>query len=196
MSPKRRTAFFAFLLLFIITTVLVAVHGITASFDQGVDVFLYGTRTPLLVHIFSLITFLGSVPVVIGLAVLLSLALWFSKYRRYLAGFLITLIGAEGTAYILKDLIARPRPLSPLPVTFDPSFSFPSGHATAAMALYGFLIYLICRMPLSAGKKKLLIALLVLVILLIGFSRLYLGAHFPTDVLGGYLLSLLWLMIG
>jgi len=196
MSPKSRTTFFSLLILFVVTTALVVFHGISAPFDQGVDVFLYHTRTPLLVHLFSLITFLGSGSVIIVFAVLIAIGLWFSRYRRFLTGFLVTLVGAEATSYILKILIARPRPLAPLPLTIDPSFSYPSGHATAAMALYGFLIYLIYRMPLSEGRKKLFVTLLVLLILLIGFSRLYLGMHFPTDVIGGYLVSLLWIMIG
>ncbi len=196
MSPKSRVTFFVLLFLFILLTLEVALHGIIAPFDQAVDVFLYHTRTPLLVHLFSLITLFGSAIMFIVLVILASIGLWFSRYRRFLVGFFITLAGALATTYALKVLIARPRPLPPLPTVIETSFSYPSGHSTAAMALYGFLNYLICRMPIASIYKKLLITLFVLFILLIGFSRLYLGAHFPTDVLGGYIVSLLWLMIG
>ena len=94
--------------------------------------------------------------------------------------------------YILKFLIARPRPVG-INLIEEKNFSFPSGHSLTAMAFYGFVIYLIYKYNLK--YKNIYIILLVLLILLIGLSRVYLGVHYTTDILGGFSFSMFYLII-
>ena len=74
-------------------------------------------------------------------------------------------------------------------------FSFPSGHSMAAFGFYGFFIYLIYKSKLNKKIKIVLIAFLSLLILMIGLSRLYLGVHYATDVIAGFIVSLIFLII-
>ena len=76
------------------------------------------------------------------------------------------------------------------------SFSFPSGHATLAAAFYGFLAYAIVRDAPARGQRAGVAGALLMLVVAIGLSRMYLGVHFLSDVLGGYLLGLTWLIGG
>ena len=87
---------------------------------------------------------------------------------------------------IMKILIARPRP-DVLPLVIERGFSFPSAHAMVSFILYGAIAYFFWK------KKKIISFLFVLLILLIGVSRIYLGVHYTSDVIGGYLFSFAYL---
>jgi len=93
-----------------------------------------------------------------------------------------------------KIVFHRPRP--EFPVYVETSFSFPSGHATIAIALYGFLAYILIQEVHSWKKKVNIFFGAILLAILIGLSRLYLGVHYVSDILGGYLLGFLWLIVG
>lgn len=96
--------------------------------------------------------------------------------------------------YFMKLLFHRLRPAHPLIAPLQ-NFSFPSGHATSGFIFYGLLSYLLWKTRLTASLKYLLIALLVLFSLLIGFSRIYLRLHYPSDVLAGFCCGFAWLLI-
>lgn len=163
--------------------------------DLWFENLLLAARTPFLLHLFGRITLLGEVAVVIGITALVGIVLWTTRrYRAYAAGLVVTVIGAAATDYLLKMLVGRARPSGLIPSLIETSSSFPSWHATAAVALYGFLAYLLCA--LSPTKKPLIVTAAIALIGIIGFSRLYLGVHFPSDVLAGYLLGGLCLLIG
>ena len=165
------------------------------AFDVWFENLLLSIRTPFFVQVFDGVTFFGSALTVAGLAGLIGLTLFFFKTRRaYVAGLGTTLLGAVVSVYALKALVARARPDGLLPAISENSFSFPSWHATAAVAFYGFVAFLFCR--LYPEYKKTAVIVVVLLISLIGFSRLYLGVHFPSDVIAGYMLGGLWLSIG
>lgn len=139
--------------------------------------------------IFSYLTRLGDWYTLIIITLML-LILKNKKYFKYTSINLaiITLLNQ-----LLKNIIKRPRP-----VIGDGKFSgysFPSGHAMVSMAFYGLLIYLVFSSNLNKKVKILLITCLSLIILLIGFSRIYLGAHYITDVLSGFTLSIFYLTI-
>ncbi|MBU2159206.1 phosphatase PAP2 family protein [Patescibacteria group bacterium] len=116
------------------------------------------------------------------------------NHQRYARSFIYVLLGSAVSANLIKVLIARVRP-EPLQ-WFDPllTFSFPSGHATAAMALFGSLAFISAR--LTEGRMRtFLVGLSVLLVFLIGLSRLMLGAHFFSDVVAGYVLGLFWMYL-
>ena len=92
---------------------------------------------------------------------------------------------------MLKRWIDRPRPSGEHMVEVF-TMSFPSGHAMSAMAFYGFLIYLTWRYTRHPRLKAILILLCILMILGIGISRIYLGVHYPSDIVAGYLGGLFW----
>lgn len=94
---------------------------------------------------------------------------------------------------IIKVIIARPRP-NILRIIEEGGYSFPSGHAMVSMAYYGLLIYLIQKKIKSKQLKYILIAILIVLILGIGISRIYLGVHYFTDVIGGFIISILYLI--
>lgn len=95
---------------------------------------------------------------------------------------------------ILKAIFVRPRP-NVLRLIKQGGYSFPSGHAMASMTFYGFLIYLIIKSNINKNIKILLISLLTILILLIGISRIYLGVHYASDILAGYLVSIIYLIL-
>lgn len=95
---------------------------------------------------------------------------------------------------ILKRILQRPRPTE-FRIVEETGYSFPSGHSMVSMAFYGYLIYLIYRYIKNKYIKWTLIIILSILICLIGISRIYLGVHYTSDVLGGFLLSISYLVV-
>ena len=151
---------------------------------------LFKIRTPLLTKIFLIITNLGS-PYVLILLTLLSFLLKNKKLSFIITANLglITIINQ-----VLKFIVKRPRP-SDLFLIVETGYSFPSGHSMVSLSFYGLLIYFIYKYFKNKKLKVFLITLLSLIIVLIGVSRVYLGVHFVSDVISGFLLSLSYLII-
>lgn len=95
---------------------------------------------------------------------------------------------------LLKNILQRPRP-NEFRIIEETGYSFPSGHSMVSMAFYGYLIYLIYRYVKNKYVKWTLIVLLSILICTIGISRIYLGVHYTSDVLGGFLISISYLVI-
>ena len=95
---------------------------------------------------------------------------------------------------LLKRIVQRPRPTE-FRIVEESGYSFPSGHSMVSMAFYGYLIYLIYKYVKNKYVKWISIILLSLLICLIGISRIYLGVHYTSDVLGGFLISISYLII-
>ena len=151
---------------------------------------LFKIRTPLLTKIFLIITNLGS-PYVLILLTLLSFLLKNKKLSFIITANLglITIINQ-----VLKFIVKRPRP-SDLFLIVETGYSFPSGHSMVSLSFYGLLIYFIYKYFKNKKLKIFLITFLSLIIILIGISRVYLGVHFVSDVISGFLLSLSYLII-
>ena len=95
---------------------------------------------------------------------------------------------------ILKFILRRPRPTE-FKIINETGYSFPSGHSMISMAFYGFLIYLIYKNIKNKCLKTTLIIILSLLIIAIGISRIYLGVHYVSDVIGGFLISISYLIV-
>jgi len=171
---------------------LITVDPIIAA-DIRVANLLAAFRTENLTIIFSWITLLGKSQVVIGF-IAVSVAV-FLLWRRYycILPLLIAVIGSETFTYLGKLAFHRPRP--EMAVYAEHSFSFPSGHATIAVAFYGFLSYVFIRLAPSWQRKVNLFFVGILVAFAIGLSRIYLGVHYLSDVWSGYLIGAMWLII-
>ena len=137
------------------------------------------------------ITFLGSATVVIGVTVL---SLIFIKDKKVGLFMSIDLVVITIFQYILKFVFQRNRPIG-INLVEETSYSFPSGHSLTAMAFYGFIIYLIYSSKLPKRSKNIYISLFSLLIFIVGISRVYLGVHFFTDVIGAFSFSLFYLII-
>jgi Membrane-associated phospholipid phosphatase len=127
----------------------------------------------------------------IGLVTALVLA--FQRRWSLLLGWAVALIGAGELNVILKGIFRRLRPQLPDPWVTPSGWSFPSGHAMGSFVTYGFLAYLLTRVPRADFPRRTAVAVLAVLVLLIGFSRIYLGAHYLSDVIGGYAAAAVWL---
>lgn len=138
------------------------------------------------------ITTLGSSIVI--LTVILSLFILFKdkKYCWYTA--MGCLFGAI-IENVIKLIVRRPRPEEFWPLTVEKTYSFPSGHTFMSVVLYGLLIYFINKEVKSKKIRYIGTCLFSLIIFLVSVSRLYLGVHYATDVLGGLVLGLIYLII-
>lgn len=161
--------------------------------DQSVLNFFMGLRAEWLSFIALIITYCGSYVVISELTFLSALSFYIHRHYQRILPLLVSVIGSAGTAYLLKHLFYKARPLTEA-LYLETSSSFPSGHATMAMALYGFIFYTIWTHEKHHLKNPFIIFLGIL-ILLVGASRLYLGVHYLSDVLAGYVIGLLWLWI-
>ncbi|MBI5005281.1 MAG: phosphatase PAP2 family protein [Candidatus Lloydbacteria bacterium] len=176
------------------TTALSELGNWILSIDARVEHFFAAARDPFWTQFFSTVGLLGKWHIVLWILLAVSLALWLLDKRVFIIPLLISVSGAELLTGTLKNIIARPRP--EMAKVVENSFAFPSGHATVAVALYGFLAYILFRMCRTRKEKIVVSAAAVFIILLIGFSRLYLGVHYVSDVIAGYLVGALWLSIG
>ena len=164
-------------------------------FDMPLAAFIADHRIPWFTEIMRYVTLLGNGWFVISLACVTGFSLWYKtkSWRPFLL--LVTAIAGAGILdLILKIAVSRPRPPVALMVAPLTGYSFPSGH-TSLSAIYGAIAYLLAKnLRRRQGKAFIWIIALVLAFL-IGVSRVYLGAHWLTDVLGGWTLASLWLSI-
>lgn len=163
--------------------------------DTRLDNLLYFYRDEMLVKGFLWVTLLGKTKVVLSVALLCTVLLWIRKKREFILPFWITLAGSGIFSLLGKVAFHRQRPLG-IGVFTEASFSFPSGHATIAAAFYGFIVYYLWRQAQNWNIRLNVLFGGSALIIAIGFSRLYLGVHFLSDVLGGFLLGFMWLIIG
>ncbi len=167
---------------------------ITPLIDIRVHDWFILVRDEDLILLFRFITMLGDSMLILLTAIIISTFLYYKKHTKFIIPFWATIVSAGATTFILKMITARPRPLDALMPESD--FSFPSGHATIAVAFYGFLVFVAMRYPKQFVWKNTFFSLGVIIILLIGLSRLYLGVHYLSDVVAGYLVGTMGLVIG
>ncbi|TRO67511.1 phosphatase PAP2 family protein [Christiangramia sabulilitoris] len=165
-----------------------------ARLDDEVTQFIISFRTPALTEYFIFMTKAGDLYgylIVVGIYLLISKLIL--KKWKYVIQTSLVLILATASNVMLKRFINRARPGIEHMVSVE-TLSYPSGHAMSAMAFYGFLIYLCTKFRINKFLKMGLIALIAFIILSIGISRIYLGVHFPSDIVGGYIAGLIWVV--
>ena len=177
------------LVVFILITTLVVTNNIS-SFDDNIYNMIFHLRNNFLDLFFKTITLCANTIPIICIVIILLLIVK-DKYR-YVLG--ITTITTLLSNQLIKHIIMRPRP-DHLRLIKQNGYSYPSGHSMISIAVYGFLIYYVYHKVKNKALKIALIILLSLLIILIGISRIYVGVHYPSDVLGGYTLSLLIIIV-
>ncbi|MBW4690749.1 MAG: phosphatase PAP2 family protein [Lyngbya sp. HA4199-MV5] len=164
----------------------------TQSIDTRILLTIRQWHTPFLDRLMVVITNLGNPSVLLIASLLLAACLLWRKQRAETVTLALAAIGALGLNIVLKNLFARARP-ELWQRTVDVNFySFPSGHAMMSLVVFGMIGYLLAvyaprwRVAIATGT--------VLLVCAIGFSRLYFGVHWPTDIVAGYAAGTVWLV--
>ncbi|MEI7620095.1 MAG: phosphatase PAP2 family protein [Candidatus Falkowbacteria bacterium] len=163
------------------------------NLDQQLYLFLAENRNDFWTAVFSSFSFLGNWQFIVVTMLAIIIFLIIKKKLYFIAPLILSVISSETITFWGKWYFNRPRPL--VSVFVETGFSFPSGHATIAVAFYVFLAFMFLR--LNKGKYSIWVySFAVFIALMIGFSRLYLGAHYLSDVLVGYVVGFLGVMAG
>ena len=176
------------LLVFIlILTLITNGFNFLERIDLTANQLMPGIQNSMITAIAKAIDFLFDITTMIIISIILALILWIKKYKKEAIFFAIIMLINSGFIYLFKEVIQRARPLNA--IVAEAGFAFPSGHATTAVVFFGLLVHLVLKSNFSRSFKiSSLIS--VFLILLIGFSRIYLNVHWFSDVLGGFALGL------
>jgi membrane-associated phospholipid phosphatase len=162
--------------------------GLTQPFDSTALLKIHSYATPFFDSFFITITQLGGSTIVTLACMAILVTLLLLKKRRKAVFFVLVMVGMLLLNLLFKDLIGRDRPDADGWLVPETGMSFPSGHATAVMAL-GLAL---CVLLWNTSWRWVAVGFAVLYILLVSFSRFYVGVHFPSDIIGGWLLSITW----
>jgi undecaprenyl-diphosphatase len=170
-----------------------ATTGLTLSVDRRVILALGAGQSVRLIPVMAAASWLASGMAAIPLALLLALLLYRRNGRRTAWLYVGTCLGGWALNLLLKDLTRRPRPRGISPrLTAAGFYSFPSGHAMLALLVFGFGALLLVRTVHRMDARCGIIGVAATITLLVSVSRIYLGAHWPTDVLGGLVAGACW----
>ncbi|KRL91087.1 phosphatase PAP2 family protein [Lactobacillus kalixensis] len=164
------------------------------SFDKTMNGIIYTSNTSL-INFAKTFTNLGNTSTIVVETIILFIILLVFKqyaYAWFTAGVMIC---ANGFNWILKHVVQRPRPTVRHLVYAD-GYSFPSGHSVGSAALFGVLIVLTILLIKSTSLKTILVIIWALFSLTIGYTRIVLHVHFPSDVMGGWLEGITFVLLG
>ncbi len=164
-------------------------------FDSSVTTFVQSFRSDALTTFFKIVTDLGDRYAYITISLLLG-CYFMIRHRnwRFTLQTVTVLLLATASNVMIKRVINRARPSLEHLVEVN-TLSYPSGHSMAAMAFYGFLVYLTLSLVPTKRLKAVISIFLILLILCIGTSRIYLGVHYPSDVAAGFVGGLIWVTL-
>lgn len=187
---KRKALLISTIILFLLDLYFI-VSGCSKNIDLNVAIYFANHNNFILTNIFKFISFICSPKFMILINVCLFIFIILKKkYKLFLIN--IASIASVIVNNIIKIIIKRERPTY-LVLTNETSYSFPSGHSMISILFFGSIIYLVNKYNIK--YKKIITILLIIFIILVGLSRLYLGVHYLTDVLGGYLCGMVTLII-
>lgn len=175
----------------VVATVLTGQIG---AFDQFVSDWIAQYRTDALVAVFRWVTHLGGTETLTAVSLVATGFLWVHHRRGFIIPLWVAIAGSQAMTWLGKYAFSRPRPEFVTAVEVH-SPSFPSAHASGAMAVYGFIAYALTRNLRRALPRFYLAYWMAVLVVLIGFSRIYLGVHYASDVLLGFLLGIFWLLV-
>ncbi|MCI8498391.1 MAG: phosphatase PAP2 family protein [Bacilli bacterium] len=175
------------LILFLLLLFLV-VNDKTVNFDRRVyEIFVFNKLTTT---VMKTVTFFGEWSSLLLISIFSVLIL---KNKIFALSIPLNMSIIALFNFTVKNIVCRPRP-DELRLIEESGYSFPSGHSAVSLAFYGYIIYLIFKYCKNKFLKTILIGFLTMMILSIGMSRIYLGVHYVTDVIGGYCFSLAYLV--
>lgn len=170
-------------------------HGNTHDFDANVFNFIALHVSDIHTDIMRFFTFLGTHIFLIPANLLLTAWFLFIRKRRWNSIKIPAVaLGSLLLMIVLKLIFHRERPLTPL-LAQAKGYSFPSGHALMSVTFYGLLIFIVWQSSKPVWVKWFLSALFFLLIIIIGISRVYLRLHYASDVLAGFCIGLMWLLL-
>jgi undecaprenyl-diphosphatase len=166
-------------------------EGDTEQFDSFVRTAVHQLATPGLTRLMQVFSFLGSVAAVTTMSlVAVCVSLYFRRIRTA-ALVAITMLGVAVLDLALKHAFHRPRPVAFFGAT-PSSYSFPSGHALGSFCFYGILVAILAARVRRRSAKFIVWMAAAVLVGMIGFSRIYLGVHYPSDVIAGYCAAAVW----
>lgn len=189
---KKKWVLCGILSILFLIILLSVVFGRDLFIDKTIINILSYLRNDFFTAINKIVTLLGDKKFILVLVVVLAGYLFYKKYRRTALVVCLNLFNIVILNKGIKYLVRRERPAFKL--VEEDGYSFPSGHAMLTIGVYGLLIYLIHRSKLDSKIKKLLTILLTVIIIFVGYTRMYLGVHYPSDVIAGYLITGIYLI--
>lgn len=169
--------------------------GQSLGIDEAAFSFSADISTPFYSTFLRGITFLGSrYFLTIAALLLIFFFIFIRRHRWHSLKVPVIALGSISLNQVLKYWFNRPRPI--LPDVEATGLSFPSGHTMVAASFYGLIIYLVWRNLKPGALRVSAVLLLSIIIILIGFSRIYFRVHYASDVLAGFAAGFLWLMVG
>jgi len=178
----------------IILFLIIGLHIIEINnniIDKTIYNLIISLKSDIVTKIFKIITSFAGIPFML-ITTIIILFIKKLKHKRFII--ILNLVNDVVLNNILKLLFKRERPIDIMLVE-ESGYSFPSGHTMVACIFYGFIIYLINKSNYSKKTKIIINIILISLILLIGISRIYLGVHYTTDVIGSYLIGISYLII-
>lgn len=160
-------------------------------FDESVMDYVHSKTTIKGIKIMKIITFLGSAYFLFPLGIIIFLFMAKNKNLNGILLLILSTLGSYGLNFIFKNIFIRVRPLEYFLIE-QSGYSFPSGHAMVSMSFYTTMTYLICKKLKKPEFNTIFYIVNFIIVVIIGFSRIYLGVHWPTDVLMGFIMGLVF----
>jgi membrane-associated phospholipid phosphatase len=170
------------------------VEGETGG-DERFALWLHGRATDPLTDVFRTVTWLGNFPTLLAVTVLAIAILWRRRQPTDAVFVALAFVGAQVLSNGMKLGFRRERPFFPDPLATESTYSFPSGHALVSLAVYGSIALVLARRASGLASRVLIIGSATVLVAAIGFSRLYLGVHFLSDVVAGFAAGTAWLAL-